>query len=226
MARFLFILIFTLAVLPATAQEAPLRFPLGGVLALANQAYLDRNSFERALTTLFPLAISPERPPDTAPIDPFLWSLSGSFGGTGAHPRPGAIFECTRYGLATREVFAAEGMSSARTFALMRYARPQFDDATNWPEGAVARLHCVFVWDDVRVVEIMPESASRAPLATLFQTLTDQPSPSQVYGAAGYRIDATGGPDDSVVQVESARMTLTLGHQSLSFRSFLMAGGS
>ncbi|GAB5445851.1 MAG: hypothetical protein Gyms2KO_07240 [Gymnodinialimonas sp.] len=202
-----------------------MRFPLADILGIAAHAHLDRTGVLRELGAVVPLSVAAETPLSRAPNDPFLWSLTGSFGGTGAHPRPGAIFACARYGLETRDVIAANGLASRQTFALMRFAQPQFDDTAVWPEGAVARLYCSFVWDDARVVEIMAEAATREGLGALFQTLTDRPAPPQIYGEEGYRIDATGGRDDSVVQVESARMTLTLGHQSLTFRSFLMGGG-
>lgn len=113
---------------PATAQsDAPLDFLLTPILALAGLAHLDRSGLRRALEDVLPITVTPEPIPN-APLDPFLWSLSGSFGGTGAHPRPGAIFGCARYGIATRDTFLQHGLASTETFTLMRYARPQFDD--------------------------------------------------------------------------------------------------
>lgn len=215
--------------LPASAQgERPLTFPLTDILALAELAHLGRTGFSQALSDILPLNIQQTTALDAA-LDPFLWSLSGSFGTQTASQVPGAIFECARYGLGTREAFAEFGFTAPETFALMRLARPQYNDPETWPDGAVARLHCAFVWDDARVVEIVGADPTRAGLAANFDTLIERPQTDMtraVYGEDGYRIDATRGLEDSVVQVESARMTLTLGHQSLSFRSFLMGGGA
>lgn len=211
----------------AAAQDVPIPFPLSDILGLAAHAHLDAGAFERDLADALPITPHSAPAPDVPP-DPFLWSLNGRFGGRGDHPRPGAIFGCARYGLGTRELFAEHGLTARETFLLMGYARPQFDDDDVWPEGAVARLYCSFVWDDARVVEILPEAATRIGLAQVFTTLTSLPQTSDtqaVYGEDGFRIDALNGPDDSVVRIESARMTLTLGHQSLTFRSFLMGGG-
>ena len=78
------------------------------------------------------------------------------------------------------------------------------------------------------MIEILPLPQTERIMAEVFATLTPLSgaarSPS-IYGEEGFRLDATGGPSSSVVQVESARMTLTLGHQAFSFRSFLMGGG-
>lgn len=218
-----------LHVLPASAQDQPpLIFPLLDILEIAQHAHLDRNGFRQQLTGILPLSVTQTTIPNT-PLDPFLWSLSGSFGTETSPQTPGAIFGCARYGLGTREAFAQHGFTASETFALMRYAQPQFDDTEIWPDGAVARLHCAFVWDDALVVEIMGAGDARAGLAAHFDTLTERPQTDRtriVYGEDGYRIDAANGLENSVVQVESARMTLTLGHQSLSFRSFLMGGGT
>lgn len=212
--------------LPAQGQEA-LEFPLHALLDLSQHAHLGAPAFERELAEVLPITSTQTPAPET-PLDPFLWALSGSFG-HGENPRPGAIFSCARYGLETRDTFAQHGLTAPETFALMGYARPQFNDAEVWPDGAVARLYCTFVWDDARVVAILPEAATRAAFAQSFDTLTTLSGPARsvaTYGEEGFRLDAANGPRDSVVQVESARMTLTLGHQAFSFRSFLMGGGA
>ncbi|ABD55425.1 hypothetical protein [Jannaschia sp. CCS1] len=211
----------------ASAQEVAIAFPLRDVLELATQAHLDASGFEHVLAQALPITSEPTPLPNFQP-DPFLWSLTGSFGGGGAHPRAGAIFACARYGLGTRDLFAEHGLTARESFTLMGQARPQFDDASVWPDGAVARLHCSFVWDDARVVAILPEHDTQLALAEVFNTLTALPQTNGtriIYGEDGYRLDATDGPGDTMVHVESARMTLTLGHQSFTFRSFLMGGG-
>lgn len=84
------------------------------------------------------------------------------------------------------------------------------------------------MWDDARVVAILPEVRARTGLAAMFDTLITLPQDAStvtVYGEDGYRIDASTAPQDSVVHINNARMTLTLGHQSLSFRSFPMEAG-
>lgn len=217
-----------LAAQPTQPVDAPLTFPLTEVLALADNAHLDRTGFRRALEAVLPILTTDDHPLTSPPLDPFLWALTGSFGTEGAEPRPGAIFGCARYGLGTRDVFAQHGLASSLTFALMRHARPQYDDAQAWPDGAVARLYCSFVWDDRRVVAILDEADTQAGLASLFDVLTSLPQTAgtfAIYGEEGFRIDATSAPADSVIHVDSARMTLTLGHQALSFRAFLMGGG-
>lgn len=225
MYRSLCALCLTLTAAPAIAQDAPLSFPTRSILALAQHAYLDRDGLHAALSEHLPVHVTSRAPTST---DPFLYTLTGAFGGEGATLRPGAIFACARYGLETRDLFAQHGHSAPETFALMDIARPRFDDVGIWPEGAVARLHCEFVWDDTRVVEIVALQEARAALA-VFDVLAG-PAPDAagndiLYGADGYMIEGTGGVFDSVVLVHDARMTLTQGHQSFTFRSFLMGGG-
>lgn len=223
------LIIALMCALPVAAQraDAPLTLPLPEVLSLAQHAHLDAAGFRRVLEAVLPVTIIPNPAPQNAPLDPYLWALSGTFGGDGAHPRAGALFVCARYGLGTRDSFAEHGFATQETFALMRYTRPQSDDPQVWPEGAVARLFCSFIWDDVRVVEIVPEAVAEAVLADAFARLTplgpDARTP--LYGEGGYRLHAMQGTADTVVQIESATVTLTQGHQALLLRSFLMGGG-
>jgi hypothetical protein len=166
---------------------------------------------------------------DGDPDDPFLWAFSGSFGGPGAVARPGAIFACARYGLHTREQFAERGFSSAEMLDLMRRVMPLSDDPEVWPETAVARLHCTFIWDDVETVEILYADAARAGLSTVFATVEEADASTlhaPLFGESGFRMTGTDGPQDSVVIVESGAVILTAGHQQVVFRAFLMGGGA
>lgn len=210
---------------PADAQDAtPLIFPLDRILATAQTPYLDRDAFLAALIAITPLTISPTAAPPQN--DPFVWSFTGSFGGAGAHPRPGAIFTCARYGLATRDLFAEHGFAARETFDLMNDLQPLSDDAEVWPDAAVARLHCSFIWDDAQTVAIVPEPTAQAALSAIFAEVTAHTDlPTQLFGSDGYRIHGAGGVEDSVSIAASAQVTLTQGHQQVTFRSFLRGGG-
>lgn len=225
---------------PAGA-EGPLALPVPAVLSLAEGAARDRAGFAADLAGVLPSArIDTASGPATAAAggadipapDPFLWALGGEFGVIApGRPRSGAIFACARYGLATRDLFAEHGFSDRQSFRLMQQALPLADDAAIWPEGAVARLHCAFTWDDAAQVAIVDLAEARAALGAAFATLAradrmgDGAGEAALFGEAGYRLRATGGRADSVVIVESGTITLTLGHQQVEFRSFLMGGG-
>ncbi len=156
-------------------------------------------------------------------LDPYFWVLEGTFGPNGTRAVPGAIFACSRYGLGIRDYFAEQGFSTRQSFTLMGHVIPQPDDPDVWPEGAVARLYCSFVWDDERIVLILPEAPARLALDAVFDQVVQR---DVGQAGPGYRLDASGGPGDSVVRVDSATVTLTQGHQSVTFRSFLMGGGT
>ncbi len=210
--------------------EAPLVLPADALFHLATQPYLDLAAFRTALGGVLPSArIRPGDAPDPPFDDPFLWALGGTFGAQPDIDRPGAIFGCARYGLATRDWFADQGFSAPASFRLMGQVLPLSDDATLWPEGAVARLHCTFVWDDARRVAIVPRAEAEAALALRFSQVIVEADgalqPLPLYGEAGFRLHAIGGAVDSVGQVESGTIILTQGHQAVSFRAFLMGGG-
>lgn len=201
--------------------------PVGDVLSLIEGAYLAQDGFEETLRAVFPaLSVTHDAGP-VAIDDPFFWSLGGRFG---AHPPgsdPGTIFRCARYGLGTLDWFAEHGFSTPKSFALMGVALPLYDDAALWPEGAVARLHCSFIWDDARVVSILRPDTAREALAGMFMEVVDATAnaPAALLGAEVFALEAHGGPSDTVVQGRTAAITLTQGHQQVSFRSFLMGGG-
>ncbi len=216
--------------LRATSQSADpaLDFPLGAILDIAELAHLDAPRFLDALGGPLPLT-TVEAPPVVSSFpDPFLWAASGSFGGQGASPIPGAIFLCGRYGLATRDAFAERGFTDRETFGLMGRLQPATDDIAAWPDGAVARLSCTFVWDDAQTVAILPEEGVRGVLEPQFASLArrgDPPASAPVFGEDGFELIARTGRNDTLVVVDRAVVVLTLGHQSVSFRSFLMGGG-
>lgn len=217
----------TLAFAPAVAHADPLDFPLNAALALGAFAHADAESFGGELEALFPdLWIEPA-PQPSRQDDPFLWSIGGTFGGPGASPVPGAIFGCARYGLATRELFSVHGFAHPRTFSLMGEVLPLSDDAEVWPEAAVARLHCIFIWDDSETVRIIPEPTARRALSIAFEEVTtdaDGALFAPLLGPDGFRLFGQNGPGDSVVWVESGDVILTNGHQQVSFRAFLIGG--
>ncbi|AHM04948.1 hypothetical protein roselon_02638 [Roseibacterium elongatum DSM 19469] len=116
-------------------------------------------------------------------------------------------------------------------FALFGATRAAPDDAAVWPENAVARLACMITWDDTRRVALIPEAEARSALSARFQQIArsddaDRPAGSMaLFGAGGYRLDASGGRGDSIVRLDSARIELRVSHQAIRFRSFLMNGG-
>ncbi len=209
---------------PLSAQEGQ-TFPLAEVLALSRSAFAAEAAFTDALSGILPLTIERSGPLPTDLPDPFLWAISGSVGEPSPAGGPGAIFSCARYGLSTRDTFAERGMLDPEMFALMGVLQPGFDDATRWPKGAVARLSCDFVWDDARIIAILPRSVADGVLALRYTRLTDQTGPADIFGEAGFSLLAEAGEHDSVVLQDSAQVVLTLGHQQVRFRSYLMGGG-
>ncbi len=210
-----------------SALAEPLVFPIEEVLALGNLAYSSADTFEDSLAAILP---NLRREPSEALAtqdDPFRWAMGGTFGGEGASAVPGAIFGCARYGIHTRDLFAEHGFARPETFGLMGEVLPLSDDDEVWPEAAVARLHCTFIWDDAETVAIMPEHLALAALFQVFEAV-DQGEDSNLFlpllGEGGFRFFATNGPNDSVVWLESGDVILTNGHQQVSFRAFLIGG--
>ncbi len=209
----------------AACAQTPINMPIADTLALTRQPFLARDAFMRALLSALPgLSVEPDTT-DPAIMDPFLWALSGSFGLNGTRAVPGAIFACARYGLATRDYFAEHRLYEPEVFALMGQVLPLHDDPEVWPDGAVARLHCSFVWDDERVVYILGEAFARAALEAVFTDVRSVDVAASAQGTGSFRLEASHGPQDSVRHVEGAGVVLTQGHQSVTFRSFLMGGG-
>ena len=212
---------------PGDARSEPLVFPLDEVLALAQWAHSGPEGFTDQLQSVLRQIHIEETAGHDDADDPFRWAIGGSFGGPGAVPRPGAIFGCARYGLATRDLFAEFGFARPETFGLMGEVLPLSDDAEVWPENAVARLHCSFIWDDTETVSIIPERTAHAALSEVFETIHANQGGAvfaPLLGDGGFRLSGENGQGDSVVWVESGEVILTNGHQQVSFRAFLMGG--
>ncbi len=213
-----------LATGPLAAQ--PLNFPLAEILALASHADAQADRFQDRLEAALP-GVQFEPSPEIASVDdPFRWALGGIFGGEGASPRPGALFGCARYGVATRDLFTEYGFARPETFGLMGAVLPLADDAEVWPEAAVARLHCTFIWDDAETVAILPEAAAAAGLRAVYAQVEIETGGLflPLLGEDGFRLSGRNDAGDSIVWVESGDVILTNGHQQVSFRAFLIGG--
>jgi hypothetical protein len=103
---------------------------------------------------------------------------------------------------------------------------PLHDDVEVWPEAAVARLHCIFIWDDAQTVRILSEDRARAGLLSRFEDVTSDSGTTfaPLLGDDGFRLFGRNGPIDTVVWLESGDVILTNGHQQVSFRAFLIPG--
>jgi hypothetical protein len=141
---------------------------------------------------------------------------------------------CSRYGIATRDRLAERNLSDPAVFAIFGATQAAPDDAEVWPETGVARLACVVTWNDTRRVAILPE----APAFAAWRRGSSGSSGAATgrfwarTGATGRRssgrglpADRGGGPRDTVVELESARIELRVAHQQIRFRSFLLNGG-
>ncbi|MBF9033849.1 hypothetical protein HKCCE2091_06320 [Rhodobacterales bacterium HKCCE2091] len=231
LCRFALCALLALVAPMARAQDraAPLILDLDGVLSLSERPWLGRRDFVAALGEVLPgLWLTPYARGE-ATADPFRWSVTATFGSDDGSRATGTRVACARYGLSTRDRFRDEGFTSPAGFALMQELLPQFDDAEAWPDGAVARLYCSVTWDDARVVAILPEGPARSGLEARFAVVERLAGGGAVqpglYGQTGFRLRARGGAADTRFEVESARVVLTLGHQQVTFRSFLMGGG-
>lgn len=234
-------LIAAAAVAPVSAQEplppAPVALDLGQLLDLAEQPWLDRAAFLQGLQG--PLsAVTVDRVPVTEAMrraDPWLWSIVGRFGTPLAGTdRPGGIVVCARYGVDTRDRLAATPLSGPEGFLLFGATLAAPDDASVWPEEAVARLSCMLTWDDARRVAIVPRRVARDTWQARFGAVSENDDAARraagaadlFFGPEGYRVAGGGGGTPNVVLVESAMIERRPAHQRLVFRSFLLGGGA
>lgn len=221
----------------AVAQQ-PVTLDPEAVIALADAPWMDRASFVSALdAVLAGLHVDMPRLPEALRAeDPFLWSVTGTFGAPLAGvSTPGGIVACSRYGLSTRDRLAERNLSDPQAFALYGATQAASDDAEVWPETGIARLACMITWDDTRRVAIMPEARARAALQARFGEVVrlsdrdvlgeDWRDRPPRYGEDGYLLAGRDGRRDSVVMVESARIELRVAHQQIRFRAFLLNGG-
>ncbi|MBF9059401.1 hypothetical protein HKCCSP123_09435 [Rhodobacterales bacterium HKCCSP123] len=224
---------------PAPAEEGrPVTLDPAAVLALGAEPWLDRAGFrDRLDLALGGITVDMPRLPEALRAgDPFLWSLTGRFGAPLEGARvPGGLFACSRYGLATRDLMAETSLSDPRAFTLFGATQAAHDDAEAWPEAGLARVACTITWDDTRRVAIIPEGPASAALQARFdevlrlgdaEILGDgwQDRPPR-YGEDGYRLEARSGTATSVLLYDSAVIELTVGHQAIRFRAFLLNGG-
>lgn len=230
-------LAFSVSAPPARA-EGPVTVDPGALLDLAAEPWRDRASFRAELArVLGGLELDMPRLPEAVLAeDPFLWSLTGRFGAPlDGTTTPGGLFACSRYGLSTRDVMAEGSLTDPRAFALFGATQAAHDDAEAWPETGLARLACLITWDDTRRVAIIPEGAALAAVAARFDTVSltgdaerhgagwrDRPP---FYGDEGYRLEGRGGAETSVLVLDRALIELTVGHQAIRVRAFLLNGG-
>ncbi|MEL6531498.1 MAG: hypothetical protein AAFQ06_00525 [Pseudomonadota bacterium] len=207
----------------AAEGQAPIALDLAALLALAESPWRSEDSFLDVLHETVP-NFAERRGGSRLTVphnDPFLYNISGHFAQPPTPHLPGGVLSCTRYGLETRDLFVSEGFTSPSAFALYQEARPAPDDADVWPETAIARLACSFVWDDSRSVEIIARGPAEVSLRTAFERLSDLgDETAQTYHLVGH-----GGREDTSMLVESAEIVLTPSYQLLSFRAFLLNGG-
>ncbi len=170
------------------------------------------------------------------PEDPYLWAITGGFGAARtASDVPGGILACSRYGTATRDILTASSLTDPVAFQLMGATMAAFDDASAWPEGAVARMFCMLTWDDETRVAILDEQQVLPLLQVQFADVTrtgdaehygaNWQDYAPIYGARGYLLEARAGPRTAAVQVDRMRVELRVTHQRITFRAFLMGGG-
>ena len=228
------LILFCLCLILPLRVSAQVVLDADAVFALSETPWRDRAAFHEALDAALGGVVieTGPMPDELRAADPWLWSLMGRFGAElDGVSTPGGIVACSRYGLATRDRLAATDLTDPEAFALYGATRASPDDASVWPENAVARLACMITWDDTRRVAILPEVAARDALARRFDRIARRDEADAetgglvIYGPDGFRLEATDGRRDSVVQLESARIELRVSHQAIRFRSFLMNGG-
>ncbi|MEM1274676.1 MAG: hypothetical protein AAGF88_12725 [Pseudomonadota bacterium] len=221
------VFILSLAMMGPARAEPPVTLDLAGLVALVSEPWRNGPTFEADLAEMLPgLVISTDTLPG-GPRDPFAWVRDGHFASVPGVVPIGANVICSRYGLATRDHFAERELTDPETFRLFSLYQVEHDEATAWPEGAVARMSCHITWDDSRALTILPEDVVAEILAQSFAEISDTKPPGQAafYGAEGYRLTATGGISDTVRVLDRSVVVLTLRHQSVRVRSFLMNGG-
>ena len=209
-----------------------------GILTLAAEPWRDRDGFAARLAgVLGEVSVDmPRLPAELREDDPFLWSLTGQFGTPlEGVETPGGIFACSRYGIATRDRLAGTRLTDPTAFALFGATLAAHDDAAAWPAEGVARLACMITWDDTRRVAIIPEEPATLALAARFEEVTRRGDAETygdgwqlyrpLYGADGYHLEGRGGERTSVLLLDSAVIALTVGHQVIRFRAFLLNGG-
>lgn len=223
-----------LALLTGPLRADPPPPDLGALLDIAEAPFQQRDAVERQLAEALPLFTPMPEPAQPGPTlgDLYYWSLEGRFGlhieGTNA---PGGFVTCARYGRITLERLQELPSSDPRVFPLMRQAAILHDDASAWPEQAVARLVCQVTWDDGRRVAPLSVVAVVAELQTVFDDVVTRPDPrerpgeTRVFGPGGYQVAGGGAAENSFFQLDLFEIDQLATHHQILFRSFLIGGG-
>lgn len=208
------------------AAQAPLALDLAALIELGAEPWHDAGAFEGELAEILP-GLSVQLVIDEDRSDPFAWSLSGGFAAIPDVAPIGGIISCSRMGFPTRDFLLGSEPSDRAAFRLFRLYDVEHDLAAAWPEGAVARLLCELTWDDSRAVAILSRAEVAPVLAAEHVEISDTTPSGQdaFFGTDGYRLRAEGGRRDSVVIQDRTIVTLSLRHQAVSIRSYLMNGG-
>ena len=226
------LLMLVLLAAPLRADPAPPE--LAALLDIVAAPYQQRDAVEQQLAVALPLFAPVPEPARPGPTegDLYFWSLEGRFGlqieGTRA---PGGVVTCARYGRVTLDRLQNLPSSDPRVFPLMRQAAILHDDASAWPEQAVARLVCLVTWDDGRRVAPLDRVAVEQVLNDRFTTVASGPDPAErpnsvrVFGPGGYVIEAQGGPTDMLRLMDRAEVRQVATHQLILLRGFLLGGG-
>ncbi|MGI3184893.1 hypothetical protein [Nioella aestuarii] len=227
------ILMLTLAACPLRADPVPP--DLAALLDIMGAPFQPREAVAMQLAEALPLFSPLPEPAAPSPTegDLYFWSVEGRFGlpieGVSA---PGGLVTCARYGRITLDRLQELPSSDARVFPLMRQAAILHDDATAWPEAAVARLVCQVTWDDGRRVGPLAGDAVQLILSEQFTTVrviadpAERPASVRVFGPGGYVIEGQGGPSDMVRVIDRAEVRQVATHQLILLRSYLLGGGA
>jgi hypothetical protein len=227
--------LLTLVLLIAPLRADPVPPDLGALLDIAEAPFQQRDAVERQLAGALPQFSPSPEPAQPGPTvgDLYYWSLEGRFGlhiaGTNA---PGGFVTCARYGRITLDRLQELPSSDPRVFPLMRQAAILHDDASAWPEQAVARLVCQVTWDDGRRVAPLERDTVEELLSDRFAMVLSRPDPAErpisvrVFGPGGYVIEGQGGPADMIRVVDRAEVRQVATHQLILLRGFLLGGGA
>jgi len=218
---------------PLCADPAPP--DLARLLDAMAAPYLHRAAFldhlEAALGQFQPTLA--QAVPSPAEGDGYFWAIEARFGLPMEETRaPGGVVTCARYGRITLERLQLVPSSDPQVFPMMRQAAILHDDASAWPEQAVARLVCLITWDDARRVAPLDRHVVLAQLSSRFAAVSEDPDPAEVpggvrvFGPGGYLIEALTGPATLTHVMDRAGISQTGTHQLILLRSYLLGGGA
>lgn len=224
--RWFFLTALMMAAPPAVAQP-PVSLDLPGLLDAMTEPWSQGPGFAARLSEVLPGLDVRQRVSVVVADDPFAWSFDGRFAAIADTVPMGARISCARIGFVTRDFLLTSELSRPAAFEVFRLYDVESDLAEAWPEDAVARLVCDLTWDDTRAVTILSEAGVRATLEAQFAQVQDRQPEGQdlFYGADGYRLRGEIGQSDTVIHLDRADVTLTLRHQSVFLRSYLLNGG-